>query len=548
MRQSKHIGWSLASLLVSALIAVPILFIVLSLFGPADSAWTHLRQTILPGYISNSLLLMLQVAIYSTLIGVSTAWLIAATEFPGRRLFSWALMLPLAAPAYVVAYVYTDLLEFSGPVQSLLRALTGLEGGEYSFPPIRSLTGAALMLSLVLYPYIYLLARNAFMQRSATLFEAARSLGSSPARAFFTVALPAARPAIAAGLALVLMETLADFGVVDYFGVPTFSTGIFRTWFALGEKAAAMKLAAILLLFVMALVVLEKTTRRGDSAAYNRDGHLSRPVLAGGQALAALIICGLPILLGCIIPMAVLISQAISVGDPMWGYGFVDFVTNSVTVSLLAVIFAVSAALLLAYAQRIKPGRVTNGATQLATLGYALPGAMLAVGLLTPLSQLDRWLADFFGDTLGWRTGLVLTGTIAALVYAYAVRFLTVAWNSTASGLQQIPSIYDQTARSLGATPLNLIKTIHLPLMQRSVIAAAILVFVDSLRELPATLILRPFNFETLATRVYRLASDERLAEASTAAITIVLAGLIPVLLLNLTNISNNSAMSPKKI
>ena len=539
MATSKTLGWSLTSLLVSALIAIPMLFILLSLFGPTDPAWTHLRQTILPSYIGNSLLLMLQVTIYSTLIGVSTAWLVAATEFPGRRIFSWALMLPLAAPAYIIAYVYTDLLEFSGPVQTLFRSITGLEGGEYAFPPIRSLTGAALMLSLVLYPYIYLLARAAFAQRSAILFDAARTLGSSPWQAFFNIALPSARPAIAAGLALVLMETLADFGVVDYFGIPTFSTGIFRTWFALGEKAAAMKLAAILLLFVMVLVILEKNSRKVHSSAYAGDAKLRRFRLKNKQAVAAFISCALPVALGCVIPLSILVSKAITIGDPKVGFGFIDFIWNSATVSVLAVVFAVSVALLLTYAQRIAPNHSTAVSTQIATLGYALPGAMLAVGLLAPLSQLDHWLAEFFLKQFDWQSGLLLTGTIAALVYAYVVRFLTVAYNSVNSGLERIPKIYDQAARSLGASSFKLVNTIHLPLMRRSIIAATILVFVDTLRELPATLMLRPFNFETLATRVYRLASDERLAEASTAALVILAIGLIPVLLLNWLQESN---------
>ncbi len=527
-------SWLMTSGLISLLIAVPMLFVLLSLLGPADSAWEHIRSTILPGYLTNTGLLMLQVAIYSMIIGVSCAWLTAATEFPGRKLFAWALMLPLAAPAYIVAYVYTDLLEFSGPVQTVLRAVTGLQAGEYVFPQIRSLGGAAVVMSLVLYPYVYLLARVAFIQRSSTLFDAARTLGATPSKAFFRIALPSARPAIAAGLALVLMETLADFGVVDYFGVPTFSTGIFRTWFAMGEKAAAMKLAAVMFCFVIVLVVLEKLNRnKVDHSAYARDGSLKRIPLSGWRAVLAFVVCSLPIILGCLLPLGVLAGFAISTGDPMLGSSFSVFATNSVKVAMIATVIAVAVALLLTYAQHIAPSRATNTSIQIATLGYALPGAMLAVGLLTPVSQLDRWLAEFFETRFDWRTGLILTGTITTLVYAYVVRFLTVAYNTTSSGLEQIPTIFDETARSLGASPLRFIRTIHLPLMRNSIITAGILVFVDTMRELPATLLLRPFNFETLATRVYRLASDERLAEASTAAIAIVLIGLIPVLFLN---------------
>lgn len=524
----------MTSILVSLLIAVPMIFVLLSLVTPADAAWQHIRATILSDYLVNTGWLMLQVAVYALIIGVGSAWLTAAYEFPGRRLFVWALLLPLAAPAYIVAYVYTDLLEFSGPVQTALRAMTGWQAGDYVFPQIRSLTGAALVISLVLYPYVYLLARVAFIQRSATLFDAARTLGASPVRAFFRIALPAARPAIAAGLALVLMETLADFGVVDYFGVPTFSTGIFRTWFALGEKAAAMKLAAVMFCFVLVLVVLEKFNRRKiRQSAYARDGAIRRMRLSGWRAVLAVLVCTLPVVLGCLLPLGILAKLAIVTGDPLLGSGFGEFAVNSVQVAVIATLLAVITALLLTYAQHIAPARTTNVTVQVATLGYALPGAMLAVGLLTPVAQLDRWLVGSLEAQFGWQGGLLLTGTIATLVYAYVVRFLTVAYNSTASGLEQIPKIFDETARSLGATPMSLLRRIHLPLMRNSVITAGILVFVDTMRELPATLLLRPFNFETLATRVYRLASDERLAEASTAAIAIVLIGLLPVLFLN---------------
>ncbi len=527
-------AWGLVSALVSALIAVPMVFVLLSLLDPSDAAWVHICTTILPGYLSNTVLLMLQVAIYTLIIGVGTAWLTAATEFPGRKLFAWALMLPLAAPAYIVAYVYTDLLEFSGPIQSTLRALTGWQAGDYAFPQIRSLTGAAIVMSLVLYPYVYLLARVAFTQHSATLFDAARTLGATPAKAFFRIALPCARPAIAAGVALVLMETLADFGVVDYFAVPTFSTGIFRTWFAMGEKAAAMKLAAIMFCFVIVLITLEKRSRtKIDHSAYAGDSAGQRLSLSGWRALLAFLACMLPIVLGCLLPLGILTKLAITAGDPMLGNGFAVFAANSVKVAGAATVVAVIIALLLTYAQHLVPTRATGITIQIATLGYALPGAMLAVGLLSPISQVDRWLAEFLETNFDWRTGLILTGTVITLIYAYVVRYLTVAYNSTSSGLERIPRIFGEVSRSLGASPRRVITAIHLPLMRRSIIVAAILVFVDSMRELPATLLLRPFNFETLATRVYRLASDERLAEASTAAITIVLIGLIPVLFLN---------------
>lgn len=529
--RKQGLGWTISCLFISALVVAPILSILSSLLSPSDPAWTHLRSTILPLYILNTLLLMIQVSVLTLIIGISTAWLTAATTFPGRKILSWALMLPLAAPAYIVAYVYTDLLEYSGPLQSLLREEIH---PHLTLPEIRSLPGAAFVLSIVLYPYVYLLARASFSQRSATLFEAARTLGASPSRAFLSIALPAARPAIVGGLALVLMETLADFGVVEYFGIPTFSTGIFRTWFAMGEKAAAMKLASMMFLFVAVLVLIEKASRKGLHHAHHARDASTHPIrLNRLQSASAFIICFIPVLLGCIIPLGVLIYFALTVGDPKLGKSFSNFIVNSVQVAFLAVCATVCIALILNITKRIANSKVTSFAIQISILGYALPGAMLAIGLLSPLSNLDRQIADFFGETLNWNTGLLLTGTVATLIYAYVVRFLTVAYNTTSSGFEQIPVIFDQTARSLGATPSRLIQQIHLPLMRRSIIAASILVFVDTLRELPATLLLRPFNFETLATRVYRLAADERLAEASTAAILIVLIGLIPVIFLN---------------
>ncbi len=539
---STHRGLVLATWLTSVLVAVPILFVMLSLFTPDNGSWQHLINTTLPGYIGNTFLLMLLVFSFSITLGVTTAWLVATTNFPGRSFMSWALVLPLAAPAYIVAYVYTDLLEYAGPLQSVLRDLTGWTARDYWFPAIRSLPGAALMISLVLYPYIYLFARAAFVQRSATLFEAARTLGKSPLAAFWQVALPAARPAIAGGAALVLMETVADYGVVDYFGVPTFSTGIFRTWFAMGEQIAALKLAAVMFIVVATLVVIERASRRGEvSTSSVRDGSSQRGRLKPFPAALAFFACALPVTLGAVIPVLVLVSHAVKTGDPQLGQSFWPYVNNSLTAATVAAGVATLIALLLSYTQRLNRGRFTQYATQLSTLGYALPGTMIAIGLLAPLSSLDRQVAGFLNTSFDISTGLILTGTIAALVYAYVIRFLTVAFNACNSGLETIHGSLDDAARSLGAAPRELFTRIHLPLLRNSVFAAVLLVFVDVMRELPATLILRPFNFETLATRVYRLASDERLPEASTAALAIVVIGLVPVLLLSFLTRQNRA-------
>ncbi len=528
----RNIVWWLPTLIVAGLIAIPMVSVLWSLTQPDDTGWNHIRETLLAEYLINTASLMLQVGGYTLVLGVGTAWLTAATRFPGSRVFSWALMLPMAAPAYIVAYVYTDLLSFSGPVQTLFREGLNLGPEIFEFPEIRSLPGAALVISIVLYPYVYLLTRVAFLQSSVTLFDAARTLGSSPGKAFFRIALPAARPAIVGGLSLVLMETLADFGVVDYFGVPTFATGIFRTWFASGEKLAATKLAAVLFLFVIALVVLEKSSRNSEEApATGIDGKTRKLRLRGLNAVLAFSACALPVGLGCIIPLYRLCNFAWEVGDPLWGEQFIDFAFNTIQVALLAAIFAVVAALQLNTTRRLAATKATRLATGLATLGYALPGTMLAVGLLSPLSQVDRQLTEFSESYFGWSGGLILSGTIALLVYAYITRFLTVAYNATDSGMSQIPSSYYEAARTMGAAPFRVIAKIQLPLLRRSIVTALLLVFVDTMRELPATLLLRPFNFETLATRVYRLAGDERLAEASTAALCIVALGLLPVLL-----------------
>ncbi|MEM9114033.1 MAG: iron ABC transporter permease [Myxococcota bacterium] len=519
--------------MVCSAVAVPIMAVLASLGTPGDTEWQHIRTVVLPEVVVNTLWLMAQVALYCLIIGVSTAWLTTATSFPGHRFLAATLALPLAMPAYIMAYVYTDLLDYSGPIQTGLRAFFEL-GPDAALPEIRSLPGAAFVMSLSLYPYVYLLARVAFLQRSMRLFDAARTLGARPRRAFFRVALPSARTSIAGGVSLVLMETLADFGVVEYFGVPTFSTAIFRIWFASGERLAAMKLAAVLFVFVVVLVVLEKWTRSGGQAqGLDVEGSFQPAPLRGWKALVAMATCGAPVLFGCVLPIAMLAKMAVTEGDPLLGSEFLGFAGNSVWVAVCACVVTVLAALILSFARSHGTHWTTIIAIQISTLGYALPGTLLAVGLLPPVLALDRWLAGGLEAQFGMRTGLILTGTVFVLVYAYLTRFLTVAFNTTSSALERIPPAYGHAARSLGATPSKVLRRIQMPLMGRAVWTAMLLVFVDTMRELPATLLLRPFNFETLATRVYRLAADERLAEASSAALTIVLIGLIPVFLLN---------------
>ena len=527
----------LPALFVAALVSLPIVVTLLSLAQPAGPIWEHLRETVLNEYLLNTLTLMMLTGGLSLLLGVSTGWLIGACHFRGRATLSWLLMLPLASPAYIVAYVYTDLLEVSGPIQTTLRSWLSLGINDLQFPPIRNLTGAAVLLSLVLYPYIYLLCRNSFAGRSGVQFDAARVLGHGPFSAFFHVALPAARPAIVGGLALVLMETLADFGVVSYFSVPTFSTGIFRTWLGLGDPQAALKLASLMLLFVIVLVGLEESNRRGAVDRSDIAG-ASQINLTGIRAYFAIAACVLPIALGFVIPAVTLAIYAADNVNAVTQAKFTQLALNSLLLAMAAGIGVTLIAWVLAYVKRLRPTPLTHGLIRVSTLGYALPGILLAVALLKPVGGLDAWLMETWS---GLSTPL-LSGSLFLLLYAYVCRFLTVAYQSVDSGFAGISNDIDAAARTLGTTMSEMIRKIHFPLLRPSIFAACLLVFVDVMRELPATLILRPFNFDTLATQVYRLASDERLAEASGAALLIVILGVLPVVLLQRTKAVRNLA------
>jgi iron(III) transport system permease protein len=468
------------------------------------------------------------------MLGVGAAWIVTHFDFALRRSFEWALVLPLAMPAYVMAYTYTDLLQFTGPVQGWLRETMGWRRGDYVFPEVRSTAGATLMFASVLYPYVYLLARTAFLERGNRLMEAGRSLGLSTWGGFVRVSLPMARPAIAAGVALVLMETLADYGTVSYFGVQTFTTGIYRAWFSLGDRAAAAQLAMCLLGFVLLLLALERASR--GSARFHAPGARRQPPrgarLAGWQALAAIGACSIPLLLGFVLPVGVLLHMAITEGDAQFGPRFLALARNSVLLASLTALLAVGLALLVAYARRLDPRPLSRLAHWMAGMGYALPGSVIAVGVLIPLARLDNALALWLRASFGWEVGLLLTGSIAALVFACVVRFLAAALQTVDSALQRITPHMDDAARSLGLTPARSLQRVHLPLLRRGLLTAALLVFIDVMKELPATLVMRPFNFDTLATQAYTLASDERLAEASTASIAIVAVGLLPMILI----------------
>lgn len=527
--------WLLFAFLVVALFAVPVFVVMAQFLTPATETWHHLADTVLAEYVRNSLVLTLAVGILSLVFGVGAAWFVAMCDFPGRRWFEWALLLPMAMPAYIVAYTYTGLLDYSGPVQSSLRRVMGWSYGDYWFPQIRSLTGAIILMALVLYPYVYMMVRAAFVNQSLSVLEVSRSLGQGTWRTFLRLALPLARPGIVAGVSLAMMEALADYGTVQYFGIATFTTGIFRTWYGLGDLPAAAQLAAVLMLFVIVLVIMERYSRR--RARYHhtsrRQQALRRIPLRGARAWAAFFICLLLVAGGFAIPALQLLAWAWKTATSTLDKDFLELLWNSLYLAALTAVCALLLALLLAYAQRLSQHPWVAHAVRLAGMGYAIPGMVIAVGVLIPFAWLDHRLDDWMRNQFDISTGLLFSGTLIALVSAYLVRFLAVSLNAVESGLGRITPSMDEAARSLGLNTVKVLGRVHIPLLRGSLLTALLLVFIDVLKELPATLILRPFNFNTLAVRAFELAGDERLADASTAALAIVLAGLIPVIMLS---------------
>jgi len=529
-------GWVIGSILASLVVAVPVLVIFSSVFRSSDGEWTHLAETLLPTYASNTGLLAIGVCLVAGIVGVSTAWILTNCRFRGARILGWAQLLPLAVPAYLSAYAMADLLQFSGPVQGWLRASFDLQAGDYWFPAIRSLGGAVYVLGFALYPYVYFAARMAFQEQSRALLEAGRLLGRGPFATFWFVALPLARPAIVGGLMLVMMETVADFGAVDHLAVDTFATGIYRTRFALESPVAASQLSAMLLSALFLLVGIEWCLRR--RRRYHRTGN--RGIRAAGGRLGpvgsvfAFVACFAPVLLGFVVPAGRLLQLAIIGGDARGGGVLAGIAFDTIWLAIAASVIAVLLALVIGYAARLRRGFRTAVPATVARAGYAIPGPVIALGLLVPLGWLDHRINDgwtmVFGDD--WRPGLVLTGSVAAMLIGYQTRFLAVSLSFVEAGFQRIHRNIDDAARTLGSGPGRSLVSVHVPLLRRSLLIAGLVVFVDVAKELPMTLMLRPFNFDTLAVRVYELASDERLEEAATAAILIVVIGLIPAWLL----------------
>ena len=522
------------SAVIALVVAMPVLSVLfLALRPEVQGVTAHIAGTLLADYARNSALLAFGVGIGTMLLGTGAAWLVAMHRFPGSRHLEWALLLPLAMPTYVVAYVYADRLQYAGPVQSALRRAFGWERGDYWFPDLHSPAGAMILFSLVFYPYVYLLARAAFLERAAGMTEAARSLGLSPLRAFFRVALPLARPAIAGGVALAVMETLAEFGAVSYLGVPTFTTGIYRAWYSFGNPVAAAQLSSLLLGFVVLALASERLSRGRARFHDTTSRRREPPRLTGARAWWAWIGCLVPLGGGFLVPAGLLLDMAIREGDVQFGTKYLALAQNSLMLAIGASLIATGIALLLGYAQRLHPGSFMRAVHRIASLGYATPGTVIAVGALIPLTAADNALDAWLRAQFGISSGLLLTGGVAALLFAYLVRFLTVALNSVEAGLARIRPAMDEAARSLGCGRFAVLRRVHVPMLRGGLFSAILLVFVDVMKELPVTIVLRPFNFETLATQVFILAADERLAEAATPALAIVAVGLLPVLLLS---------------
>ena len=530
-------GWTAGAVLIAVLASLPIFAVGYLALTPDENIWPHLVSTVLPDYITTTLILMIGVGIGTLIIGVSTGWMVTMCRFPGRRFFEWGMLLPMAMPAYVIAYLYTDILEYAGPIQGLLRDLFGwTTRRDYWFPEIRSLGGAIAMMTLVLYPYVYLLSRAAFLEQPVGVLEASRALGRGPWRSFFVVALPLARPAIVIGISLVLMETLNDFGTVDFFAVNTFSLGIYDVWLNMNNVSGAAQLASVLLLFVAFLVLSERFARR-KQRFHNASGKyqaLPGYLLTGKRGWMVTFVCTLPVVLGFLLPTIVLVVYAWQHWDPELNAEIAGHAWNSVRLSTTAGVVAVLIAIVMAYAARIQGSRLLLVANRVAAMGYAIPGAVLAVGVMIMLGNLDNGIDGIAREQFGFSTGLIFSGTIAAVTFGYLVRFLALSLGTVEASLGKVTLNMDGASRSLGRGTFATMRLVHLPLMRTSILTAVMLVFVDCMKELPMTVILQPFNFQTLATFVHQYASDEQLGDAALAALSIVGVGIIPVILLSI--------------
>lgn len=524
--------WAVCAAVIAGLVVMPIMAVIWLAFFPTENIWPHLMATSLPRYLSNSLTIMGAVALCASFIGTFCAWMVVTKEFPMRRVLEWALLFPLAIPAYIGAYAFVDFWEYAGPAQTMLRDVFGWETSrDYYFPPVRSLGAAIFVISLSLYPYVYLLARAAFREQSSRTIEVARALGAGPVRAFWAVALPLARPAIAIGTALVMMEALNDFGAVEFFAVQTLTTGIFTVWLESSNVGGAAQIAVVIFIVVMILVMLERYSRR-KMRVHQRHNQSTPPVrdrLPIGRGLMVSMLCTLPVLFGFIMPLAIMFDHALNVQGLWSDTVFLRAAWTSIWVGLIAALVTVGAALVLIFSIRSSRSDTPKLLAPVATIGYAAPGAVLAVGILIPLAFFDRYLADMVEALTGADIGLVLTGTATAVIFALSVRFFALAFGSVDSAMGRFSPNIGDAARSLGLRPAQVLGRVHVPMIWTSLLIAVLMVFVDSIKELPATLLLRPFGFETLATQIYNAASLEDIQGASGASIVVILVGMVAV-------------------
>jgi iron(III) transport system permease protein len=527
--------WSVGALLIAAVVLLPILSVGWIALHPDENIWPHLMASTLPRYFSNTAILMISVGLLTAMVGTGAAWIVVMYRFPGHGILQWALLLPLAIPAYIGAYAVVDLLEYAGPVQGALRAAFGWTSArDYWFPEIRSRGMAVIVLSAALYPYVYLLARTAFREQSVGVLEVARALGSGPIGAFWRVGLPLARPAIAAGVAIVMMETANDFGTVEFFAVQTLTTGIFTTGLESSNPGGAAQIAVVILALVLFLVAVEKTSRR--RIRFFRTTSRAQPIearaLGPWAAALAILLCVVPFAVGFVLPASVLVVHALDNAriwtDPM----LYEALLNTLWVGGVAAVVTVAGGLFVVYGVRLSGREAPRLILPVTTIGYAAPGAVLGIGVMIPLAALDHRVADFIEALTGWDPGLVLTGSAFAIILAYFVRFFAIAQGAADSAFGRISPSLPMAARSLGQTATGTLRRVHLPMIRGSIATALLLVFVDCVKELPATLLLRPFNFNTLATRVYDQASLENLGAAAPAAIMVMGVGIAAVILL----------------
>ena len=524
--------WTGYSLLILLLVATPLFTIFIKLFNSPGASWSHIANNLLLGYFQNTVLLLLGVAAMTFLLGVSTAWLVSNYEFPGRRYFEWLLILPLGFPGYIMAYTYVGLLDYTGPIQVFFRNTFDIQV-KGSLVDIMNLPGAIFILSITLFPYVFLISRSSFLQQSKTLQEASFLLGANRFKTFFKVALPMARPAIVAGIALASMEVLNDYGTVKYFGVNTFTTGIFRAWFSLGDSTTAIYLAAILMVFVFVILYLESLQR--GNRQYSTINSIQKPTSrihpTLGKKMLYTSICTSIFLLSFLFPFLQLVHWVSLTYSKVVNQDFFLLIFRSFGLAAASGLVVVILSIVLLYALRLSPFRWVKSITKIATLGYAIPGAVIAVGVMIPFIALDKWVySTLFTSQVA---GLFFSGTLFALVFAYIVRFMAVGYNPVEAGFQKIGIHVNEASRLLGVRSTKTLWKIDLPLIKTSLVSGILLVFVDVLKELPLTLILRPFNYQTLATKAFDMATNEMIAESANAALIIILTGIIPIIFLN---------------